>query len=120
MAGLGVRLFLDEMINPRLANRLNRLGYDVESCQAAGRAGLKIPDDQQLVYATQQGRAIYSFNARDFKRLHRAWQANGRSHAGIVYSEEIADLTELIRRIQLHLDTTAPADQYNQALPLKG
>jgi hypothetical protein len=39
MAGLGVRLFTDEMISPDVAEQLQRSGYDVLSCQAAHRLG---------------------------------------------------------------------------------
>lgn len=38
MAGLGVRLYTDEMISPRLAEVLRQHGYDAESCQEAQRA----------------------------------------------------------------------------------
>jgi len=45
MAGRGIRLFTDEMTNIRVAGRLSRLGYDVESCRYAGRANQRIPDE---------------------------------------------------------------------------
>lgn len=62
MAGLGVRPFTDEMIDPRLAAALTRLGYDVESCHQAGRNNLRISDRRQLEYAVQHGRAVLTFN----------------------------------------------------------
>ncbi len=51
MAGVGVRLFTDEMVDPRLALALRERGYDAESCLEAGRANQKIPDEAQLLYA---------------------------------------------------------------------
>jgi uncharacterized protein with PIN domain len=118
MAGLGIRLFTDEMINPRLATRLRRLGYDVESCQQAGRANQRISDHDQLVYAASQARAILTFNAGDFELLDRRWKVRGWQHSGIVVSAQIIDLAELTRRMQLHLDTVAPAVQQDSVLEL--
>jgi hypothetical protein len=118
MVGLGIRLFTDEMVNPRLAGALTRLGYDVESCQWAGRANQRIPDEQQLTYATRQGRAILTFNVGDFERLDRRWKARGLAHAGIIISPQIIKLAELTRRVQLHLDTISPSDQHDFLLEL--
>ena len=113
MAGKGIRLFTDEMINTRVAGRLSRLGYDIESCRYAGRDNQRIPDEQQLEYATRQGRAVLTFNATDFEQLDARWKAVGRAHGGIIISEQIIDLQELVRRVKLHLDTVDPADQVN-------
>ena len=60
MAGLGIRLYTDEMIDVRLARALRSRGYDVESCQDAGRSNQGIPDEEQLAYAAGLGRAIYT------------------------------------------------------------
>jgi hypothetical protein len=118
MAGLGIRLFTDEMVNPRLAGTLVRLGYDVESCQWAGRSNRSIPDDQQLLYASQHGRAILTFNMGDFERLDRTWKTRGRVHAGIIVSSQITRFAELLRRVQLHLDTITPEAQRDTLLEL--
>jgi hypothetical protein len=118
MAGRGIRLFTDEMMNPRLAGTLVRHGYDAESCQWAGRSNLSIPDDQQLIYARQQGRAILTFNVGDFERLDRAWRARGWTHAGIIVSPQITIFAELLRRVQLHLDTVSVEVQHNTLLEL--
>lgn len=118
MAGLGFPLFTDEMINPRLAGTLTRLGYDVESCQWAGRANQHISDEDQLRYATTQGRAILTFNMGDFERLDRRWKALGLVHGGIVVSPQITRFAELLRRVQLHLDTVPDNLQWNTLLEL--
>jgi Domain of unknown function (DUF5615) len=118
MVGRGFPLFTDEMVNPRLAGTLTRLGYDTESCQWAGRANQGIPDEDQLRYATEQGRAILTFNIGDFERLDRRWKALGLIHGGIIVSPQIRNLTELIRRVQLHLDTVPTSHQWNALLEL--
>jgi hypothetical protein len=118
MAGLGIRLFMDEMINPRLAISLIRVGYDVESCQRAGRANQGISDQDQLTYAMSQGRAILTFNGTDYEQLDRRWKIRGWSHGGIIVSPQILDLAELVRRVQLHLDTISPDAQRDTLLEL--
>jgi predicted nuclease of predicted toxin-antitoxin system len=116
MAGLGIRLYTDEMIDVRLASALRSRGYDAESCQEAGRSNREIPDEDQLTYATQQGRAIFTFNFLDFLPLDTAWKAAGRPHAGIIVSPEIHDVGELLRRMAWHLDQYTPAQQHDTLL----
>jgi hypothetical protein len=116
MAGLGIRLYTDEMIHAGLAPALRRLGYDAESCQEAARSNLGIPDDEQLVYATSSGRAIYTCDIEDFLALDAAWKAAGRSHGGIIVSVQIDDFSELLQRVSSHLDTYSPAVQQDALL----
>ncbi len=116
MAGLGIRLYTDEMIDIRLARELRSRGYDAESCQEAGRHNQGIPDPDQLAYATQQGRAILSFNIADYLALDSRWKDAGLEHQGIIISPRLLDLGELLRRVIWHLDHVAPVDQHNTVL----
>jgi predicted nuclease of predicted toxin-antitoxin system len=118
VAGLRISLFTDEMIDPRLAIVLGHQGYDMESCQEAGRANLALDDDEQLAYASRHGRALLTFNSDDFHRLDRRWRLAGRQHAGIIVSGQISDFGVLVRRVRLHLDTIRPEDQFNRVLQL--
>jgi hypothetical protein len=111
MAGLGIRLYTDEMVDIRLARALRSRGYDVESCQEAGRSNQQIPDEDQLSYAAGQGRAIFTFNFVDYLDLDARWKAAGRRHAGIIISGEIRQFSELLRRVTWHLDHFSPDDQ---------
>jgi hypothetical protein len=116
MAGLGIRLYTDEMIDVRLAQELRRRGYDAESCQEAGRHNQRIPDPDQLVYAASHGRAILSFNIGDYLGLDDQWKAAGEEHGGIIISPRLLDLGELLRRVMWHLDHYAPTDQHDTVL----
>ena len=116
VAGLGIRIYADEMIPPSLAPALRRHGYDAESCQEAGRSNQEIPDEEQLAYATQHGRAILTFNIGDFHRLDADWKATGRRHAGIILSTEISDLGTRLRRVERHLDNIPPYLQHDMLL----
>ena len=114
MAGLGVRLYTDEMVSPDVALELQRLGYDALSCQAAQQLGHS--DEDQLTYATREGRAIFTFNARDFAPLDSRWKAAGEPHAGIILAPAIADSGLLVRYLARHLETVAPATQADTLL----
>ncbi len=116
MAGLGVRLYTDEHISGRLARALERRGYDAVSCAEAGRADQGISDEAQLVYASQNSRAILTSNHIDFLRLDAAWKRDGRQHAGIILSMEVQDIGELLRRVERHLDTYGPNLQHDTLL----
>jgi uncharacterized protein with PIN domain len=115
VTGEGVRVLTDEMITPRLADAMRIGGHDVVSCHGAKRANLGIADGDQLTFAAAEGRAIYTFDARDFRRLHALWQATGREHAGIIISENLnGNLAEMIRRLQVHLNTVDAETQRNR------
>src|SRR5437879_11838216 len=70
---LFVRLYLDHHIKIQLAADLRTRGYDVITSQEAGME--TAPDEDQLDFATKQGRTILTFNIRDFAPLHEQWTA---------------------------------------------
>jgi hypothetical protein len=119
MSGLGVTLYSDEDVDPALAVHLRQDGYDALSTHEAGRANQRISDEDQLVYAAQQGRTLLTFNVRDFVHLDREWKAANKKHHGIVVSPRIEALGELLRRVQQHLDSVSPAQQDNVFLWLR-
>lgn len=72
------------------------LRHDVLTVQEAGKAGLKIPDDEVLAFATSLERAVITLNRKDFKRLHRLFPP----HAGIIICTDDADRKQLAERIE--------------------
>jgi hypothetical protein len=116
MAGLGIRLYTDEMVDTRLAGELRKRGYDAESCREAGRHDQGIPDAEQLEYAARQGRAILTFDSGDYPRLDAEWKARGQQHAGIILSPWIGDVGELLRCVSWHLDHYTPGQQHDTLL----
>lgn len=116
MAGLGITLFTDEMVYRDLASALRRLEYDAMSSHEADRVGQGISDEEQLAYATQQGRAILTRDVEDYTRLAAAWRRRGREHAGIIVFSRTQGLSDLLHRTVEHLDTTDPATQYDSVL----
>jgi predicted nuclease of predicted toxin-antitoxin system len=86
---LFVRLYFDRHITARLAQDLRRRGYDVLTTEDAGLD--TAADEAQLAFATDEGRAILTFNIRDFAPLHEQWAAAGRPHAGIIVSRQLGN-----------------------------
>ncbi|MBA3839383.1 MAG: DUF5615 family PIN-like protein [Thermoleophilaceae bacterium] len=80
-----MKLLLDEMFSPRLANELRHRGGDVvavgERADLAGR-----PDGDILAAATAEGRALVTEDVADYARLARDLAARGLGHGGIVFT----------------------------------
>jgi DNA-binding transcriptional MerR regulator len=82
-----IRLYLDEDIQEQaLILALRNSGVDVITTSEANR--LSFLDEEQLIWATEQGRVVYSFNRRDFSRLHSIFMAEERSHTGIILAQQ--------------------------------
>jgi hypothetical protein len=52
------------------------------------QALIRCTDEEQLEWATREGRAIYSYNASDFCRLHSTRLQQDRHHAGIIIGDQ--------------------------------
>lgn len=89
------RLYADEDFSYPVVTRLRQLGHDILTAQEAGQANQRVADHVVLAYASEQGRAVLSFNRRDFIRLHR----DVSSHAGIVVCSRDDDVFALAERI---------------------
>ena len=72
------RLYADENFRYSVVEQLRLLGHDVLTVQEAGQQGNS--DPEVVTFATAAGRAVLTFNRRDFIRLH----AQDASHAGIL------------------------------------
>jgi predicted nuclease of predicted toxin-antitoxin system len=79
---LSFRLYLDEHVEPQITSILRQNGWDVLTTQEAGLAGKS--DEEQLEFATSQGRAVLTYDVVDYLRLSREWSAAGKVHAGII------------------------------------
>lgn len=82
-----IRLYLDEdTSNLAFVAALRVSNVDVTTTLEAGR--LRCTDEEQLIWATEQERIIYSFNRGDFSKLHGQLMAEGRIHAGIILARQ--------------------------------
>jgi hypothetical protein len=94
-SGIAPKLLLDENIWQGLAEALRQQGFDAIHVSEVKRKGLD--DESLLIYATENERAILTFNARHFEPLAKKWFLEQREHAGIIISDELS-LGELLRR----------------------
>ena len=63
--------YADEQFPFPVVEHLRNFGHDVLTVQEAGKADQSIPDDDVLMCAISQERAILTINRNDFIRLHR-------------------------------------------------
>jgi hypothetical protein len=84
------------------------LGHDVLTSLDAGVTNDAIPDDQVLLFATENERAVMTHNRRDFIRLHR----QKPDHSGILVCTADTDFPFLAVRIDARLQSmTSLKDQ---------
>ncbi|MBI5411337.1 MAG: DUF5615 family PIN-like protein [Nitrospirae bacterium] len=94
-----MKLYLDEHLSPLLARMLRARGIDCQTAVEAGNLGRS--DEEQLTYATSQGRVLVTFDRADFLALATQWAERGRIHAGLILSRQ-GSAAELLRQL-LHL-----------------
>jgi Domain of unknown function (DUF5615) len=79
-----VRVLLDEMLSPDIAEQLRAHGHDVQAIAASEHA--ELDDPEVLDLARSQQRALVTNNVRDFRPLHIAAVApGGAGYYGMVF-----------------------------------
>lgn len=83
-----VPLYLDEcFIDKDLARQLRAAGHLMYVVTELGLGGAD--DGVQLAKATELGAVLVSQNQRHFEPLHHRWQAEGRTHAGMLVTHQV-------------------------------
>ena len=72
------------MLDPQIAVQLRKRRWDVESIQSDHPELLGSDDEVVLDRAAQLGRMLVSDNIRHFLPLHRRYQAEQKTHAGLL------------------------------------
>jgi len=81
-----VNLLLDHHYSPFIARILRERGFDVV---AANEVGLETePDDGVIEWAVSDQRALLTNDVPGFMRIRRGWQAEGRSHYGLLFTSD--------------------------------
>ena len=98
-------LYIDEdAMDADLVQALRVRGIDVTTPTELKAMGWT--DEQQLQFAAEHGRALYSFNIRDYMPLHNRFLEQGKSHAGIILAEQRQySVGEQLRRLLLLVAT---------------
>jgi hypothetical protein len=109
-----VRLYIDEDAGENaVVHGLRARGFDVLTTIEAHQRG--VTDREQLAFAVQQARAIYTFNVGDFARLHREFLSQGVDHAGIiVLPDQRCSIGEKIRRLARFLSSVTAEEMVNR------
>jgi predicted nuclease of predicted toxin-antitoxin system len=102
-----LKLYLDEHVSHRLAAQLQQYGFDVTSAYESGMGAAT--DDVLLAFAVSEQRTVVTFNHKDFAILHAQYMAEGKEHAGIIFSTE--ETPDVIRRRLLRLLNTLSANE---------
>ncbi len=103
-------LLLDEDVWPGLAVALRGKGLDVVSIHELGRTGL--PDEEQLAYAVQAGRAILTHNIADFVALALDYAQQQETHFDILVAPHLKK-GALVRRTLALLEVVTGAELMN-------
>ncbi len=72
-------------------------------------------DEEQLTWATENNRVIFSFNTRDFYRLHTLLLEQGLSHAGMILApQQRYGIGELLRGVLRSINTKSAEEMVGQ------
>ena len=87
--------YSDENIPAAAVERLRELGHDVLTANQAGKAHLRIPDEEVLHFAVHLERAVITLDRRKFVGFH----LKGLEHCGIVVCTSDSDHIRLANSI---------------------
>ncbi len=108
-----IRLYLDEdTMDSDLLTALRLRNVDVLSTGEAQM--LSRSDEEQLKWALENQRVVYSFNIRDFYRIHTNWVEEKQDHSGIILGFQNYSIGEQMRRILRIIATKSAEDMKNQ------
>ncbi|WP_414542214.1 DUF5615 family PIN-like protein [Nostoc sp. CCY0012] len=108
-----IRLYLDEDAEShRLLQALRVRNVDVVTVTEVGMISRNDPD--QLNWALTNQRVIYTFNLKDFYRLHTLLLESGESHAGIILAQQGYSIGEQMRRLLKIIAAKSAEEMQNQ------
>ena len=103
-----LRYYIDEHLSAAIAEQLRARGVDLIRAHDVGRVNRKIPDDEQLAYATGAEHVLVSID-RDFTRLNSA----PIPHAGIIVLQWRLGVGKLVEYLELMAKTIEPEELRN-------
>ena len=109
-----ILLYVDEdSIDEDFIKALRYRNVDVLTVTDVGM--LHRSDEDQLDWARQNGRVIFSFNIRDFYRSHTNLIEQGFSHAGIILApQQRYGIGDLMRGVLRLINTKSSAEMQGQ------
>jgi predicted nuclease of predicted toxin-antitoxin system len=80
-----LKFYTDKHVPKAVVVQLHNRGVDIVRCEDVGYS--KAEDEDHLVYATEQGRAVVTRDT-DFLRIHGEWMTSGKQHHGIFFLQD--------------------------------
>ena len=77
-----IKIYLDEDVHTYIAQALRLRGWEALTTEEAEQRGADDPD--QILFATQQGYSILTYNINDYPRLHHDIVSRGEVHTGSI------------------------------------
>jgi flavorubredoxin len=113
-----IRLYVDEDAGKMAVIQGLRVRcHDILATIEAGMSG--VSDNEQLKFAAEQHRVIYSFNVGDFAKLHSQLLASGEQHYGIVViPDQRYSIGEKIRRLADFVSKTSAEEMIDRMVYL--
>ncbi|MBI5822912.1 MAG: DUF5615 family PIN-like protein [Chloroflexi bacterium] len=108
---LYIHLYFDEDVSVGIVENLRTRGFDVLSVRDAGARGRS--DDEQMLYAVLQKRAMVTHNRVDFEKQHVKLLENGMQHFGVIVAKRRRD-SEVVAKLLELLDTVTAEEMKNQ------
>lgn len=105
------KLYLDEDITYLLARILRDMGYDVVSAHEINMRSRS--DEEQMLWAVNEQRAILTCNISHFTSLARKCYATGMLHYGIIVTPQI-EFKEMLKRTLALLENTSQEELKNR------
>ncbi|MEX2211231.1 MAG: DUF5615 family PIN-like protein [Gaiellaceae bacterium] len=83
-----MRLLLDEMWAPAIADQRRSRGFDVVAIAEPDQAGryAGVPDELVFARAQDDARAVVTDNVADYELARAEWESRGQTHYGVVYA----------------------------------
>jgi hypothetical protein len=107
-----IRLYLDEDSQSRaLVQALSSRNIDVITANKAGMMGKA--DSEHLQWSSAHDRVIYTFNVRDFHRIHSEILGSGGSHSGIILSQQHLSIGAQMRGLLKLISTLSASEIRN-------
>lgn len=109
-----IRLYIDEdAVSMGLVQGLRNAHVDVVTTLEVDRR--ETTDLAQLIWASEQGRVIYSFNRRDFMRLQNDFLSQEKKHSGIIIAhQQRYSIGQQLRGLLKIISTIASEEMVNQ------
>lgn len=114
-----IRLYIDEDASRNsFIVELRKLNFDVLTTAEVENLGLA--DSKQLIWSTKHHRAIYTFNVKDYCRLHKKYMSESQQHSGIiVVPRQSYSVGEQVKGLQKLIASTSLEEIQNQLIFLR-